>query len=232
MQALVVIAAIGRDERRVARVVHRGEQRVGGRHVQSRRTALLDFNMRAKERRTNHVREVPKFRPPDPPREAWTTHRSRTASVDVRLQDKSSARCIGLHRHARRAVDETHAGPLGPSSARTDGRRHGERTWDQAVCIPLALLATEALKAFDAMDAWGSFRVSPMDRMWKTAAAEAKIPDGTAPDDLRHSFRAAIIGQPAISSRAQALGMRASHDAAYTLAAVPAQLRDAGARSI
>src|SRR6185295_184577 len=58
--------------------------------------------------------------------------------------------------------------------------------------VPLAPQATEALKEFDALNAWGMFTWAPMARMWKAAATKAKLPAGTVPYDLRHSFGTAI----------------------------------------
>ena len=58
--------------------------------------------------------------------------------------------------------------------------------------IPLSPAATSALKLLDTLDAWGSFTLAPMARMWKAAATKAKLPAGTVPYDLRHSFGTAI----------------------------------------
>lgn len=59
--------------------------------------------------------------------------------------------------------------------------------------LPLLPQAVDALRAFAAADAWGSFSTSSMRTSWRLAAKKADLPTGTRPYDLRHSYGTAVF---------------------------------------
>lgn len=192
-----------------------------------RRTALLAlYHALDGKGGSNPVREVPKFRPPDPlPR--------GLAYPLIEKAFKAMPRCKTKARLRVLAYTGMRAGQLMQlTPALWDHRRHvltvpgttkGRGT--KPYVVPLSKLATEALKEFDALDAWGRFTWAPMARMWKAAATKAKLPPGTVPYDLRHSFGTQIFRKTGNLKAAKDLLGHSSlrMTERYTLAAVPQQ---------
>lgn len=221
--------AVTKDD--VARVLNGWRRELAADSCNKRRTALLTFyNTLNGKSGYNPVREVPKFRPPDPlPR--------GLAYSQIEKALNTMSRCATRARLTVLAYTGMRAGQLMKLTPdHWDHRQHvltvpgttkGRGT--RPYTIPLSQRATEALKEFDALEAWGVFRVSPLGRMWKAAAAKAKLPDGTVPYDLRHSFGTAIYQATGDLHAAQKLlghaGIQMTER--YTLAAVPAQQRAA-----
>lgn len=192
-----------------------------------RRTTLLSFYNRLNGKSGyNPVRDVPKFRPPDPLPRGLAYH-----LIEKALKTMSACKT----RARLRVIAYTGMRPgqvMKLTPEHWDHRQHvltvpgttkgrGTKPYN----VPLSERATAALKEFDAIDAWGSFRVSPLGRMWKAAAAKAKIPDGTVPYDLRHSFGTAVYQATGDLHAARKLLGHSSIQMTerYTLAAVPAQ---------
>lgn len=95
--------------------------------------------------------------------------------------------------------------------------------------VPLSSQAQKALQELDRWDAWGTFTSAPMARMWKAAAAKAKLPTWAVPYDLRHSFGTAVYQATGDLHAARKLLGHSSLTMTerYTLAAVPTQQRAA-----
>lgn len=138
---------------------------------------------------SNPVREIPKFRSPDPlPR--------GLAYPLIEKALKAMPRCKTQARLRVLAYTGIRAGQLKQLTPdHWDTRRHvltvpgtAKGRGTKPYVIPLSDRATEALKALDALEAWGPFTSAPMARLWKAAARKAKLPAGTVPYDLRHSF--------------------------------------------
>ena len=196
-----------------------------------RRTALLAlYHALDGKGGSNPAREVPKFRAPDPlPR--------GLAYQQIEKALKAMPTCKTQARLRVLAYTGIRAGQLMKlEPSHWDHRRHvltvpgttkGRGTKPYA--IPLSALATAALKAFDAIDAWGPFTWAPMARMWKKAATAAKLPAGTVPYDLRHSFGTHIYRKTGNLKAAKDLLGHSSFRMTerYTLAAVPKHKVDA-----
>lgn len=190
-----------------------------------RRTALLAlYHALDGKGGSNPVREVPKFRPPDPlPR--------GLAYPLIEKAFKAMPRCKTKARLLVMAYTGIRAGQLMRlTPALWDHRRHvltvpgttkGRGT--KPYVIPLSSLATEALQEFDTLEAWGRFTWAPMARMWKAAAQKAHLPEGTVPYDLRHSFGTRIYLKTGNLKAAKDLLGHSSFRMTerYTLAAVP-----------
>lgn len=196
-----------------------------------RRTALLAlFNALDGPGGSNPVREVKKFRAPDPlPR-----------GLDYRLIEKAFQQLSRCKTRARLRV-----------MAYT-GIRHGQlmklqpTDWDpkrklltvpgtekgrgsKPYTIPLTTKASDALRELDRLDAWGPFTHAPMARMWKTAAIAVGLSPDVVPYDLRHSFGTQIYRK---SGNLKATKDLMGHSSIrmterYTLAAVSHQQREA-----
>lgn len=196
-----------------------------------RRTALLAlYHALDGKGGSNPVREIPKFRPPDPLPRGLAYDRIAKALKALPLC-KTRARLAVLAYTGMRAGQLMKLTP-----EHWDHRRHvltvpgttkGRGT--KPYVIPLSPLATEALKDFDTLDAWGSFTCAPMARMWKKGAAKAKLPPDSVPYDLRHSFGTAIYRATGNLKAAKDLlghsSLRVTER--YTLAAVPKHKVDA-----
>lgn len=219
-------ADLTRDD--IARVLNQWHaQGLAADTCNKRRTALLAlYNALDGKGGTNPVREVPKFRPPDPlPRGLSYSLIEKAFDAMPRCKTKARLRVL--------AYTGIRAGQLMKlTPALWDHRRHvltvpgttkGRGT--KPYVIPLSGLATEALKEFDALDAWGVFTWAPMARMWKAAATKAKLPEGTVPYDLRHSFGTQIFRKTGNLKAAKDLLGHSSFRMSerYTLAAVPEQ---------
>ena len=196
-----------------------------------RRTALLAlYHAIDGKGGSNPVREIPKFRPPDPLPRGLPYAQIRKALARL-------PRCKTKARLTVMAYTGIRAGQLMRlTPEHWDRRRHlltvpgttkGRGT--KPYVVPLSTLATTALKGFDSIDAWGRFTWAPMARLWKAAARKAQLPDGTVPYDLRHSFGTAIYRATGDLQAARKLLGHASirMTERYTLAAVPAQQRAA-----
>lgn len=217
-------ATITRDE--VARILN-GWRAAGlaADTCNKRRTALLAlYHALDGKGGTNPVRDVPKFRPPDPlPRGLPYPQIERALKAMPRC--KTRARLTVL---AYTGIRPGQLMQLTPDH--WDHRRHiltvpgttkGRGT--KPYVIPLSPLATKALKEFDALKAWGRFTWAPMARLWKVAARTAKLPEGTVPYDLRHSFGTHIFRKTGNLKAAKDLLGHSSFRMTerYTLAAVP-----------
>jgi integrase len=155
-----------------------------------RRTALLAlYHALDGKGGPNPVRDVPKFRPPDPlPRGITYPAIERAFKLMPRCKTKARLRVM-----AYTGMRPGQLMKLTPDA--WEPRRHvltvpgttkGRGT--KPYVLPLSALATAALKEFDACEAWGRFTWAPMGRFWKRYATAAKLPPGTVPYDLRHSF--------------------------------------------
>jgi integrase len=211
----------------VARVLHEWRLTLAADTCNKRRTALLALYHALDGRgASNPVREIPKFRAPD----------ALPRGLDYALIERALKKLPSCKTRARLAVlaytgiragqlmkltpddwdDQQHVLTV-PGTAKGRGTK--------PYVVPLSERARLALKAFDRLDAWGAFTWAPMARMWKAAAAKAKLPAGTRPYDLRHSFGTAIYKATGdIQAARKLLGhssLRVTER--YTLAAVPAQ---------
>jgi site-specific recombinase XerD len=101
------------------------------------------------------------------------------------------------------------------------GRAKGQGT--KPYVVPLSEKATKALQEFARLDAWGQFTCAPMARMWKAAAAQAKLPPDAVPYDLRHSFGAQVFRATGdLKTAKEVLGHASLRTTErYMLAAVP-----------
>lgn len=168
-----------------------------------RRTALLAlYHALDGKAGSNPVRAVPKFRPPDPlPR-----------GVSYALIEKALEQfpiCKTRARLAVMAYTGVRQGQLMTlQPADWDHRRHvltvpgtSKGRGTKPYVLPLSQAATDALKEFDGLEAWGRFTWAPMARMWKEAwiaattgqtrielRGKCKGLSAPVPYDLRHSF--------------------------------------------
>lgn len=212
---------------RISRTLHDWRVTLAADTCNKRRTALLAlFNALDGRGATNPVREVPKFRTPDPlPR--------GLPYAQIAKALKQLPRCKTRARLSVLAYTGIRAGQL-MRLTREDwkdadnvlivpGTEKGRGTKPYAV--PLSSEAVKALKELDRLDAWGTFTTAPMARMWKAAAKTAKLPAWAVPYDLRHSFGTAIYQATGdIQAARKLLGHSSLRmTERYTLAAVPAQ---------
>jgi integrase len=226
-------SALGDDTRRdditrddVARVLN-GWRQLGlaADTCNKRRTALLAlYHALDGKGGSNPVRDIPKFRAPDPlPR-----------GLAYSLIEKAFAKMPSCKTKARLQVlayTGMRAGQLMKlKPEHWDHRRHvltvpgttkGRGT--KPYVVPLSPQATAALKAFDTLEAWGVFTRAPMARRWRDAATKAKLPPDTVPYDLRHSFGTQVYRKTGNLKAAKDLlghsSLRVTER--YTLAAVP-----------
>lgn len=240
------IAALGADVRRahvtrddVARILN-GWRATGlaADTCNKRRTALLALYHALDGRSgSNPVREIQKFRAPDPlPR--GLAYPLIEEALEQFPACKTRAR---LSLMAYTGIRHGQVMQLRPDH--WDHKRHvltvpgtdkGRGT--KPYTIPLSSQAQAALKDFDAMDAWGSFTWAPMARMWRQAwyAATTKqartwktiVPKAfvaPVPYDLRHSFGTAIYRASGdLKATKELMGHSAIRmTERYTLAAIP-----------
>lgn len=196
-----------------------------------RRTALLAlYHALDGKGASNPVREVPKFRTP-----AALPRGLAYAAIERAL--RKLPKCKTRARLRVMAYTGIRHGQLmALTPADWDHKRHvltvpgtekGRGT--KPYVLPLSPPAQDALKAFDALEAWGKFAYAPMARMWKAAAAAAKLPPGTKPYDLRHSFGTAIYRATGdLKITKELMGHSSIHvTERYTLAAVPERRKSA-----
>lgn len=192
-----------------------------------RRTALLAlYHALDGKGGTNPVREIPKFRAPDPLPRGLPYARIEQALKKLPTC-KTKAR---LQLMAYTGLRQSQIARLRPTDWDTKrkaltvpGTDKGRGT--KPYVLPLSEKATEALNAFENADAWGAFTTAPMARMWKAVAIAAKLPAGVVPYDLRHSFGTAIYRETGDLKVTKELMGHASIRITerYTLAAVPAR---------
>jgi integrase len=216
--------AITRDD--IARVLNQWKASgLAADTCNKRRTALLAlYHALDGKGASNPVRELPKFRPPDPlPR-----------GIAYHLIEKALAKLPRCKTRARLAVMAYTGLRQGQIMALKpdawDTRRKlllvpgtGKGRGTKPYVLPLSDRATEALTLLDELDAWGRFTWAPMARMWKKAATAAKLPEGTVPYDLRHSFGTAIYRKTGdLKATKELLGHSSLRmTERYMLAAVP-----------
>lgn len=195
-----------------------------------RRTALLAlFHALDGRGGSNPVREVPKLRAPAPlPR-----------GLDYRVIEKALKKLPRRTRARLTVMAYTGIRPgqlmkLAPTD--WDVARHlltvpatAKGRGTKPYVIPLSEKAELALRALDALEAWGTFTTSPMARMWKAAAIAVGLPASTVPYDLRHSFGTAIYRKTGdLKATKELMGHAAIRmTERYTLAAVPARQKAA-----
>lgn len=192
-----------------------------------RRTALLALYHALDGRGgSNPVREIPKFRSPDPLPRGLAYDLIEKALGKMPLC-KTQARLRVLAYTGMRAgqlmkLTPGHWDHKGHSLT-VPGTDKGRGT--KPYVVPLSKQAQDALKVFDGLECWGVFTVAPMARMWKEAATAAKLPEGTVPYDLRHSFGTAIYRATGdLKVTKELLGHSAIRmSERYTLAAIPAR---------
>lgn len=196
-----------------------------------RRTALLAlYHALDGKGGSNPVREIPKFRSPDPlPRglsyglieKALRKLPKSKTQARLRLMAYTGLRHSQIMRLTPACWNTRARTLLAPGTSKGRGTK--------PYVIPLSDRATKALQAFDALDAWGTFTWAPMARMWKEAAKAAKLPEGTVPYDLRHSFGTAIYKATGdLKVTKELMGHSALRmTERYTLAAVPARNKHA-----
>lgn len=232
------IAALGADTYRasitkddISRVLHDWRITLAADTCNKRRTALLAlYHALDGKGASNPVRELPKFRAPDPlPRGLDYAGIARALKALPRC--KTRARLSVLAYTGIRAGQLMKLTPDHWNKAEgvllVPGTEKGRGT--KPYLVPLSAKAEQALKELDKLDAWGRFSWAPMARMWKAAAKTAKLPGWAVPYDLRHSFGTAIYQATGdIQAARKLLGhssLRVTER--YTLAAVPAQQRAA-----
>lgn len=233
------VAALGADTRRasvtrddIARVLNgwrAGE--LAADTCNKRRTALLAlYHALDGKGGSNPVREIPKFRPPAPlPRGIPYGLIKRALSKLPRCKTRARLTVMAytgirpgqLMRLTPDDWDRRQQALTVPGTAKGRGTK--------PYVVPLSSHAHKALQEFDRWDAWGRFTSAPMARMWKAAAAKAKLPAWAVPYDLRHSFGTAIYQATGDLHAARKLLGHSSLTMTerYTLAAVPSQQRAA-----
>lgn len=172
----------------------------------------------------NPVRDVPKFRAPEPlprgipyaliRRALKKLPKSRTRAR-LAVMAYTGLRQGQVMKLTPEAWDEKAHILLVPGTAKGRGTK--------PYTIPLSPAAEDALREFEDLDAWGRFQTAPMARMWREASAKAKLPKGTVPYDLRHSFGTAIYKATGDIKATKALMGHAAirMTERYMLAAVP-----------
>lgn len=190
-----------------------------------RRTALLAlFHALDGKGASNPVREIPKFRAPDPlPR--GLAYDLIEKALKAMTRSKTRARLAvmaytGMRHGQLMKLRPEHWDTKGHTLT-IPGTSKGRGT--KPYVIPLSPAAHQALTEFDALDAWGVFTWAPMARMWQTAATAAKLPTGTVPYDLRHSFGTEIYRQTGdLKATKELLGHSSIRmTERYMLAAIP-----------
>lgn len=238
--------AITRDD--VARVLNNWRASgLGADTCNKRRTALLAlFNTLDGKGGSNPVRDVPKFRPPDPmPRglaydqidKALRLLPACRTRARLSLMAYTGIRPAQMMRLTMDHWDHKNHVLTVPGTR----KGHGTRPY----VIPLCVQAREAMTEFDSTNAWGTFTWAPIGRMWREAwlsmlsgATRSQVrahPELyahiTTPVvyDLRHSFGTeayrATGDLKAVKDLLGHASMRMSER--YTLAAVPAQRLEA-----
>jgi integrase len=192
-----------------------------------RRTALMHvWTVLDGKGARNPVRDVPKFRPPDPlPR--GRDYGALRRALDLMADCKTKARLLVMFWTGMRPAEVMRAQPEDIAwkhryiIVRT---AKGGRTRT----VPLTAGAVRAWRDFDKQDAWGRFTLAPMNRMLKrgTAMADCKV------YDLRHSYGTALARKRV---RLDVIGALMGHSSLeltkrYTLAAVAPEAAEAAKR--
>jgi len=203
-----------------------------------RRTALLALYHALDGRGgSNPVREMPKFRAPDPRARGLAYPQIERALKQLPIC-KTRARLAVIAytgmRHGQLAAlkpdDWDHKRRVLTVPGTTKGR--GTRPY----VVPLSPDAQKALTKFDTLDAWGTFTTAPMARMWRAAwyamttgvkwKRELEVPStfvAPVPYDLRHSFGTQVYRMTGdLKITKELMGHSAIRmTERYTLAAVP-----------
>lgn len=190
-----------------------------------RRTALLAlYHALDGKGASNPVREIPKFRPPDPlPR--GLPYQKIARALKALPICKTRARLAVMAYTGIRHGQLMKLTPDGWDRARhvlmVPGTTKGRGT--KPYVLPLSGAAEAALKLLDRLDGWGTFSWAPMARMWKRAAKVAKLPATSVPYDLRHSFGTLIFQKTGdLKTTKELLGHSSLRTTErYMLAAVP-----------
>lgn len=221
-----VRSSVTRDD--ISRVLQQWRITLGADTCNKRRTALLAlYHALDGKGGSNPVREIPKFRAPDPlPR--GRSYQDIEKAFDRLPRCKTKARLQVLaytgmrpgQLMALQPCDWDHRDHV--VTVPSSGKGRGTKPYT----IPLMGRAREALTLFDTLDAWGRFTWAPMNRMWQAAWRAAKLAE-PAPVvyDLRHSFGTAIWRATGdIQAAKKLLGHSSIRmTERYTLAGVPDQ---------
>lgn len=157
--------------------------------VNKRRTALMHlFSVLDGKAAQNPVKDVPKFREPDPrPRgERLATIRALFAAMGD-TPNRARAQVIAYTGIPHAQLKRLTASDVDFDAARAfvEGRRKGAGT--QARAVPLIPAAVEAFRALHRHEAWGNFSNSSLRKAIRTACKKAQVPVITT-YDLRHFF--------------------------------------------
>jgi integrase len=195
------IKALGRETWRreisredVSRVLHGWRAAFAADTCNKRRAALLAFyNAVDGKAGANPVRDVPKFRTMAPlPRGLSYTQIAKAfkklpkcrTRARLKVMAYTGARPIQVRRLTPDDWDDkAHTLILHATEKGQGTKPH---------CVPLSAQAQAALREFEDTDAWGSFTMAPMGRMWKAAVTAAGVKTATRVYDLRHSFGTAV----------------------------------------
>lgn len=194
-----------------------------------RRAALLAFyNGLEGKGGTNPVRDVPKFRAAAPlPR--GLTYKQIVKALKKLPKCRTRARLKVMAFTGARPIQVRRLSPDDwDEQAQTlilhaTEKGHGTKPH----CVPLSAQAQAALREFENTDAWGSFSLAPMGRMWKAAVKAAGITEPVRVYDLRHSFGTAIYRSTGDLRITKELLGHASFAMTerYTLSAIPDRQR-------
>jgi integrase len=159
-----------------------------------RRTALLSlFHALDGKGAKNPVREVPLLREPPPlPRglayplieAAFAVMPKNATRAHLRVMAYTGLRPIQIQKLTPDDWDPKE------HTLTVQGTQKGHGT--KPYTIPLSAQARVAMREYDAADAWGKYDSHATSAMWRAAATRVKLPPGTVPYDLRHSFGTAI----------------------------------------
>lgn len=201
--------------------------------VNKRRTALMHlFTVLDGKSAPNPVKDVPKFREPDPLPKGLP-YSAITALWKVMGDTPSRARLMVLAYTGitHRQLEQLTAGDVTSATVIVPGRQKGAGT--RARVLPLTADGVRAFKAMQRTDAWGTFSRSSLRKVFRAACrkvpALAPIADRLTPYDLRHSFGTEVYR---ISGDMRATQVLMGHSSPtlthrYTLAAVDPRLTEA-----
>jgi integrase len=192
-----------------------------------RRTALLALYHALDGRGgSNPVREIAKFRSPEPLarglpfrliERAFNGMQASKTKARLQVLAYTGIRPGQLMQLTPDHWDKTRRLLHVPGTAKGRGTK--------PYTLPLSPAATAALKAMDTESAWGKFQSAVMALVWKRAVKRSHLPKGTVPYDLRHSFGTAIYRATGDLLATKELLGHASMKMTerYTRAAVPAR---------
>jgi integrase len=229
------VAALGADAKRTSltpepiRLVLQ-DWRAGGMSAATcnkRRTALMHlFSVLDGKDARNPVRAVPKF-PVDDPLPRGRDYAVIRTRLDAMVDSKTKARLLVMLWTGMRPIEVMRAKPEDLHwkdryvIVRT-AKRGRTRT------VGLTAKAVKAWRLFDALDAWGTFTLPPMNRMVKKACKMADV----SVYDMRHSYGTALARSRV---RLDVIGALMGHSSLeltkrYTLAAVSPEAAEATRR--